>query len=334
MALTPEDVVKKEFTKPKGFGRSGYDEIQVDDFLDEIVVELRRLNSENEDLTGKLEDCRRSKGMPGKETSSPAASVVPAATPAKAGADATQKVPVGVAKNDASSKTSNDAALAKAREELATAQRDLASAKGEREKVEREVAQAKERLATLQKEIEQAEADADKRSTAALKRAEDAEAKVGAQRSAATAASGNDAAGVIALAQRLHDEHVHEGETTRTRLISEGQQQHDSMVGDGTKKRDDLIKQGQTKHDQLVGTGQNRHDALMRQANERSTGLVKEAEERKNRILGQLTTERESISSKIEQLKTFEHEYRSKLKGFIEGQLKDLNSSDSQGVKN
>ena len=40
MALTPEDVVKKEFSKPKGFGRSGYDEIQVDDFLAEIVVEL------------------------------------------------------------------------------------------------------------------------------------------------------------------------------------------------------------------------------------------------------------------------------------------------------
>ena len=40
MALTPEDVVKKEFSKPKGFGRSGYDEIQVDDFLDEIVVDV------------------------------------------------------------------------------------------------------------------------------------------------------------------------------------------------------------------------------------------------------------------------------------------------------
>ena len=37
MALTPEDVVKKEFSKPKGFGRNGYDEIQVDDFLDEIA---------------------------------------------------------------------------------------------------------------------------------------------------------------------------------------------------------------------------------------------------------------------------------------------------------
>ena len=62
MALTPEDVVKKEFSKPKGFGRNGYDEIQVDDFLDEIVVELRRLNAENDSLSDKLDDCRRSHG--------------------------------------------------------------------------------------------------------------------------------------------------------------------------------------------------------------------------------------------------------------------------------
>jgi len=102
MALTPEDVVKKEFTKPKGFGRSGYDEIQVDDFLDEIVVELRRLNAESEDLTGKLEDCRRSKGLPGRNesdagqaanTTSPAAAV-PALTPVSGNdTDKTQAVP-------------------------------------------------------------------------------------------------------------------------------------------------------------------------------------------------------------------------------------------------
>jgi DivIVA domain-containing protein len=44
MALTPEDVVNKRF-QPTKF-REGYDQDEVDDFLDEIVVELRRLNQE------------------------------------------------------------------------------------------------------------------------------------------------------------------------------------------------------------------------------------------------------------------------------------------------
>ena len=52
MALTPEDVVNKRF-QPTKF-REGYDQDEVDDFLDEVVVELRRLNQENEELSQRL----------------------------------------------------------------------------------------------------------------------------------------------------------------------------------------------------------------------------------------------------------------------------------------
>lgn len=48
MALTPEDVVNKRFQSTKF--REGYDQDEVDDFLDEVVVELRRLNQENAEL--------------------------------------------------------------------------------------------------------------------------------------------------------------------------------------------------------------------------------------------------------------------------------------------
>jgi DivIVA domain-containing protein len=52
MALTPEDVVNKRF-QPTKF-REGYDQDEVDDFLDEVVVELRRLTQENEELKQKV----------------------------------------------------------------------------------------------------------------------------------------------------------------------------------------------------------------------------------------------------------------------------------------
>jgi DivIVA domain-containing protein len=52
MALTPEDVVNKRF-QPTKF-REGYDQDEVDDFLDEVVVELRRLNQENDELKQRL----------------------------------------------------------------------------------------------------------------------------------------------------------------------------------------------------------------------------------------------------------------------------------------
>lgn len=52
MTLTPEDVVNKRF-QPTKF-REGYDQDEVDDFLDELVVELRRLTQDNEDLRQRL----------------------------------------------------------------------------------------------------------------------------------------------------------------------------------------------------------------------------------------------------------------------------------------
>src|SRR3954470_18989678 len=60
MALTPEDVVNKRFQATKF--REGYDQDEVDDFLDEVVNELRRLSEENEEMRAKLGACERRVG--------------------------------------------------------------------------------------------------------------------------------------------------------------------------------------------------------------------------------------------------------------------------------
>ena len=61
MALTPEDVLNKTFTQTQF--RRGYDEREVDDFLDDIVAEMRRMTKESDDLRGDLNTCREGKGM-------------------------------------------------------------------------------------------------------------------------------------------------------------------------------------------------------------------------------------------------------------------------------
>src|ERR1700712_4048463 len=52
MPLTPEDVRNKQFTTVRL--REGYDEDEVDAFLDEVETELRRLIRENDELRAKL----------------------------------------------------------------------------------------------------------------------------------------------------------------------------------------------------------------------------------------------------------------------------------------
>src|SRR5699024_3511072 len=78
MALTSEVVVNKKFQVTKF--REGYDQDEVDDFLDEIVEELRRLNQENDDLRRQVTELE---AQTGEEAP------VPAPVPAGDGEDST-----------------------------------------------------------------------------------------------------------------------------------------------------------------------------------------------------------------------------------------------------
>lgn len=193
MALTPEDVVNKRFNPTKF--REGYDQDEVDDFLDEVVVELRRLNQENEELRQRLMagEARINELQAGGAVVAQAA---PVAAPAPA--------PV-VAPEQAYPPATGDPS-------------DPANTNN-----------------------------------------------------------------LLQLARRLHEEHVREGMEKRDALIAEG------------------------------------HAAAAR--------VVSEAEQAQRVQLGALEQERVALERQVDELRTFEREYRTKLKGYIEGQLRELETS-------
>lgn len=61
MPLTPDDVDNKRFTPVRL--REGYDMGEVDQFLDEVAAEMRRLNQENDDLRTKLTSAQQGGGF-------------------------------------------------------------------------------------------------------------------------------------------------------------------------------------------------------------------------------------------------------------------------------
>ena len=167
-----------------------------------------------------------------------------------------------------------------------------------------------------------------------------------------TAAVGDDdeagmdvAAGLLALAQKLHNEYVAEGRKTREKLISEGQLRHDQVVGEATARHEELCSTGQAKHDEFVSVGETRHDTLIAQAEavvaeahaerehiisearELSTGMVAEAQAKKAELLHGLGRERSVLETEIEELRTFEHDDRARLKSYHEGQLAQLENA-------
>ncbi|MCS5730486.1 DivIVA domain-containing protein [Herbiconiux moechotypicola] len=194
MALTPEDVVNKRFSQTKF--REGYDQDEVDDFLDEVVVELRRLTQENEELKARLEGA-------------------PAAAPAPA--------PVAV--------------------------------------VEEVVEEPTPAPAPAPVAAPVAEVDDESVSTTNL----------------------------LQLARRLHDEHVKEGADKRDALIAEG------------------------------------HATAAR--------IVAEAETKQRNELARLNQEKAGIEHRIDELRTFEKDYRAGLKSYIEEQLGELTSSSVDAEK-
>lgn len=188
--LTADDVLNKKFQATKF--REGYEQDEVDEFLDEVVEAMRQLEAENADLKAKLEAANRRVAELGEGGAVPAAAPVsPVAAPA----------------------------------EPSIAMPSLAG---------------------------------------------------GGDGSQGPAA----ASGMLELAQRLHDEHVANGKAEGERIVTEA----------------------------------------------RSTGeqIVREAEDQRNRTLAQLEKERSGLEHKIDELRRFESDYRTRLKSYLQNLLTNV----------
>ena len=135
----------------------------------------------------------------------------------------------------------------------------------------------------------------------------------------------DSAARVLALAQKLHDEYVAAGQTTREKLISEGQSRHDQVVAEVTARQEHLLSTGQAKYDELVSSGKAKHDALIAEAE----APVAEAQQKKAQILQELDSERGVLQKEIEELRTCERDHRARQKAYVEGRLAALEKTDA-----
>ncbi|WP_336646209.1 DivIVA domain-containing protein [Microbacterium sp. USHLN186] len=83
MALTPDDVVHKEFQHVRF--KDGFDPEEVDDYLDEIVVEWRKTIEENNELKAKLAAFESGESTPAAATPTPAPAAESSPTGTSAG---------------------------------------------------------------------------------------------------------------------------------------------------------------------------------------------------------------------------------------------------------
>ena len=117
--------------------------------------------------------------------------------------------------------------------------------------------------------------------------------------------SADSSASLLAMAQKLHDQHVEEGETRRAELIAEGES-----------KRDELITSATSEAEQIEANAVVRSDELDKDFEQKKIDLERQ---------------RTDLQDKIDELKSFERDYRLRLRGYIESQLRDLDRTSSLG---
>jgi len=218
MPLTPADVHNVAFKKPP-IGKRGYDEEEVDAFLDEVERELARLIEENNELRASLER-GGGRGAP------------PGADP-----------------------------------RLAAENADL---KAQLDRVQRDKAAAEQAARAMQAELEQIRASGG--------------APVGPD-------GEQQALRVLMMAQRTADDHV-----------SDARREADKLLSDARTKAEEVTREARSKADALERDARQRHQEAM----------------------GGLDAKRTALQKHIEELKQFEREYRTRLKAYLESQLRDL----------
>ncbi|MEV0105414.1 DivIVA domain-containing protein [Nocardia sp. NPDC050799] len=252
MPLTPADVHNVAFSKPP-IGKRGYNEDEVDAFLDLVEQELSRLIEENADLRqrvaeldAELADAKSSRG-PGLHKPVQQA---PPPEPIKPPVQAPPSAPIPV--------------------------------------------------------------------VPAAPSAADAAADANMQ-----------AAKVLSLAQEMADRLTSDAKSEAENLLANARVNSERMVNDARVRSDEMIADARHKSDAMLSDAQTRSDSQLRQAKEKADALQADAERKHTEIMGTITQQRNVLESRIQTLKTFEREYRVRLKSYLESQLEELENRGS-----
>ena len=104
-----------------------------------------------------------------------------------------------------------------------------------------------------------------------------------------------------------------DGEQQALRVLMMAQRTADDHVSDARREADKLLSDARSKAEEVTREARSKADALERDARARHA-----------EAMGGLDTKRTALQKHIEELKQFEREYRTRLKAYLESQLRDL----------
>jgi DivIVA domain-containing protein len=126
------------------------------------------------------------------------------------------------------------------------------------------------------------------------------------------------AARVLGLAQEMAD-----------RLTGEAKAEADGMLSHARVKSEQLLSGARAKAEGMVTEARTRSETMLNEARTKTASLERDAAAKHTEIIAGLCQEKGILEKEIDELRTFERGYRSRLKTYLDSQLRELGGRGS-----
>ncbi len=114
-----------------------------------------------------------------------------------------------------------------------------------------------------------------------------------------------------------------------TRMLALATETADRHVGEAKAQADRLLADARTSSEQMISDSTSKSEEMLSEAETRAQTVAEDAERKRTEVIGALEQRKTSLEQQIEDLRTFEREYRTRLKSYLESQLRELDVSAS-----
>jgi DivIVA domain-containing protein len=104
----------------------------------------------------------------------------------------------------------------------------------------------------------------------------------------------------------------------------DGEQQALRVLMMAQRTADDHVTDARREADKVLADARSKAEEVTRDARSKADALERDARQRHQEAMGGLDAKRNALQKHIEELKQFEREYRTRLKAYLESQLRDL----------
>ena len=131
--------------------------------------------------------------------------------------------------------------------------------------------------------------------------------------------------------ETIRVETVPEASNAAARLLEIATRNADELVEEAKNEADRIVGEARTKAERLDSESKGKADRLEAEARSRAQMLDSETAERRQQLFGELEKQRDKLNSDVENLRSFEREYRSRLKSYFTQQLEALEGGGDNG---